>query len=673
MKLQFAVVTMMTMLATISSGCVIGSDTSNSEGGAGGSGGTTASGGSSTSKGGAGGSSSTKPVESCEKVTPCGGDVVGTWKVKSSCLKTGGEADISYLGLACLTAEITGSIEVTGTLTLGDDEKYKDETVAKGSDSWALDASCLDLSGTKVSCDGISTVFKTTLSGYGYEDFKCVDASSGGGCTCEGKINSTGGLGLLYNDLMETGKYKSADNKLSLGDGLEFEYCVKGSELTVTPNPGSLNSSPYTGTVVLAGESTGGSGGAGGRSGSGGQGGGTTKSTGGATSSGGKSGSGGRTGGSSGKGTGGSAGKATGGTAGRGTGGVTGGATGSGGSTLPEGPCDIYAAANMKCSAAYSMVRALSKSYTGPLFQVRAGSSSKNNTMSGGTTKDIMPGPDGFVDSDTVDAACGSGYCTVSVLYDHSGNGNDLMRAPKGNTAGGATGALDDYESIATKGQVTAGGHKVYSLYMNKVEGYRVQVGVRGKNVPRGTEPQGIYQLADGTRNASACCWDFGNVTPNPATEWRFMDTICFGVTWWGKGAGDGPWFGADFEGGVWTGGSREGDPGYGALDKVGPPNTANPSLKVPFALGFLRVKSNEYGIHVADVSKDSAVTKAYLGGIPTGVKVDHQGGIVLGVGGDNSNNSFGTFYEGAIVAGYPTDDVNLAILKNIKAVGYSR
>jgi hypothetical protein len=48
-----------------------------------------------------------------------------------------------------------------------------------------------------------------------------------------------------------------------------------------------------------------------------------------------------------------------------------------------------------------------------------------------------------------------------------------------------------------------------------------------------------------------------------------------------------------------------------------------------------------------------------------------HKGGIVLGVGGDNSNNSMGTFYEGAIVAGYPKNETEAAVMKNIKDVGY--
>jgi hypothetical protein len=348
--------------------------------------------------------------------------------------------------------------------------------------------------------------------------------------------------------------------------------------------------------------------------------------------------------------------------------------------TAPSpGPCDVYAAAATPtpCVAAYSMVRLLSKSYTGPLFQVRAGSSSSNNTMTGGPVTDIMPGRDGYVDASFVDAACGgSAYCTVSVLYDQSGNNNNLVRAPKGTSSGGANGLLDDYESIATKGKVKAGGHWVYSLYMNRVEGYRTAAGVVGNNMPTGSAPQGIYELADGTRGGTACCWDFGNVITDPASGWAFADALCFAKTWWGLGEGGssgGPWFGVDFEGGVWAGGSVSGNPGYGSMNDIGPLNPNNPSLKVPFALGFLRVNSTSYAIHAADLSTATVLKKAYEGPVPTGIAVNHKGGIVLGVGTDNSNNSLGTFYEGAILAGYPDDDTNLAVMKNVQAVGYSK
>jgi hypothetical protein len=48
-------------------------------------------------------------------------------------------------------------------------------------------------------------------------------------------------------------------------------------------------------------------------------------------------------------------------------------------------------------------------------------------------------------------------------------------------------------------------------------------------------------------------------------------------------------------------------------------------------------------------------------------------GGIVLGVGGDNSNSAYGTFYEGAITAGSPSNTTDLAVLKNLQAAGYSK
>jgi hypothetical protein len=70
-------------------------------------------------------------------------------------------------------------------------------------------------------------------------------------------------------------------------------------------------------------------------------------------------------------------------------------------------------------------------------------------------TKDILMLADGYVDTASVDAFCMGTICTVSKLYDQSGNGNHIGAAKKGNTAGGATGAEDDYESSATKGAVT--------------------------------------------------------------------------------------------------------------------------------------------------------------------------------------------------------------------------
>src|SRR2546430_4090126 len=47
------------------------------------------------------------------------------------------------------------------------------------------------------------------------------------------------------------------------------------------------------------------------------------------------------------------------------------------------------------------------------------------------------------------------------------------------------------------------------------------------------------------------------------------------------------------------------------------------------------------------------------------------QGAIVLGNGGDNSNGSAGTFYEGVMTAGYPTDATDNAVQANVVAAKY--
>jgi hypothetical protein len=55
------------------------------------------------------------------------------------------------------------------------------------------------------------------------------------------------------------------------------------------------------------------------------------------------------------------------------------------------------------------------------------------------------------------------------------------------------------------------------------------------------------------------------------------------------------------------------------------------------------------------------------------------QGAITLGCGGDcckpsgGANASTGIFFEGAIVAGYPTDAAENAVQANIVAAGYGK
>jgi len=299
------------------------------------------------------------------------------------------------------------------------------------------------------------------------------------------------------------------------------------------------------------------------------------------------------------------------------------------------------------------MVRALLSTYSGPLYQVRKGSSS-SNTGTGGSTTDIGMTADGFADSATQDTFCSGSTCTVSILYDQSGKKNDLKVAPAGCYNDGSANT-PDYESSATKKKLTVGGHSVYALYMNVHEGYR-----QNQSSGLAAVDEGIYELADGTHSGTACCWDFGNAS-NDNCNSSVMNTLFFGsATYWGTGAGKGPWFMGDFEGGVWACGS--------AGSAVTCPDT--PSMAIPFAFGILKTSSGKYAIKSADGTSGTLTTN-YDGASPK--TWANKGGIILGIGGDNSNHSFGTFFEGALTNGRPSDATDALILQNVQAAKYGQ
>jgi hypothetical protein len=309
------------------------------------------------------------------------------------------------------------------------------------------------------------------------------------------------------------------------------------------------------------------------------------------------------------------------------------------------------------------MVRKLSSTYTGPLYQVRKGGPSvilgtggtPSYLPTGGATRDIEV-VSGLADAAAQDSFCGSEGCSVSILYDQSGRGNHLTAAPAGCYVG--TASQPDYESNAKARSVSVGGRTVYALKMKAHDGYRRNATT---SMPLGSASQGIYQVADGTHYTTDCCWDFGNAsTTNCYGAAGEMNALYFGNSFWGKGAGSGPWMMGDFGSGVWAGGS-------GAANVVNP---NNPPLALPHAFGILKISPGQYAIRVADATS-GPLTTAYDGVSPASWNL--KGGIILGIGEDNSNQSLGTFFEGAITAGRPSNATDDAVLQNVQAVHYGQ
>ena len=218
--------------------------------GQGGSGGTGATGGSS-----AGGS--------CQNVSACGGDSVGTWTVKSSCLTVNGNLNLGDFGAGCAFEPVTGTLEVTGTLTINSDRTYADDTTTTGHVEFPLDKSCLVISSTPVNCDMAAGL----ISAMGYSNLTCTTRADGG-CMCSGTVNHKGTGGLISTDPSTQGNWAISGNEISMDGTNKYSYCASAGQLTWTPQSVSP---PIAGTIVF--ERSGSPAGSGGASGSGGAGG----------------------------------------------------------------------------------------------------------------------------------------------------------------------------------------------------------------------------------------------------------------------------------------------------------------------------------------------------------------------------------------------------------------
>jgi len=380
----------------------------------------------------------------------------------------------------------------------------------------------------------------------------------------------------------------------------------------------------------------------------------TVNPTGGA---GGKAGSGGTTSGSGGIGSGGTS-SGSGGTTGQGgttgSGGGT-GAAGSGGTPGSQGPCDIYAAANTPCVSAHSTVRALYGSYAGPLYQVR---------KSAGGTQDIpVDGPGGFVKISVQDSFCSGTTCTISVIYDQSPNKNDLVKSP---TALWLPTGGDEAPAAPSGGKITINGHTAYGIYVDN-SGGKTGVGYRNnatKGLAKNDEPESMYMVVDGKRYNQWCCFDYGNAETNGTDSGNAtMECLYWGnSTQWTRGSGSGPWMAADLENGMFECDSTTSCP------------TNTSVTGMTYVVGFLKGPSgNAMGIKAGNAQSGKLETK-FDGKRPAGYSpMKKQGAIILGTGGDGSNNAKGTFFEGVITSGNPPDAVDDAVQANIVAAGYGK
>ncbi|PTA47916.1 arabinofuranosidase catalytic domain-containing protein [Micromonospora sp. RP3T] len=315
-----------------------------------------------------------------------------------------------------------------------------------------------------------------------------------------------------------------------------------------------------------------------------------------------------------------------------------------------DGPCDIYAAGGTPCVAAHSTTRALFRAYSGRLYQVRRASDN--------TTRDIATlSAGGPANAAAQDSFCANTTCVITWIYDQTTRGNNLGYQGSGGIGGAVQPAVANREAI------TVGGAKAYSLFIPGNSSYWRDGHLTG--VPTGSAPEGMYMVTSGTHVNSGCCFDYGNSeTTRRADGAGAMDAIYFGTScWFGGCSGSGPWVQADLEWGLYPGGSQTWNPNQRAFTSK-------------FVTATLKNNgTSRFAIKGSNAQSGNLYT-LYDGSLPPGYSpMKKQGAIILGSGGDccidNKNQSVGTFYEGAMVAGYPSDATENAVQANVVAAGY--
>ncbi|KAH8083466.1 alpha-L-arabinofuranosidase [Aureococcus anophagefferens] len=276
--------------------------------------------------------------------------------------------------------------------------------------------------------------------------------------------------------------------------------------------------------------------------------------------------------------------------------------------TRPVGPCDIFAAGGTPCVAAHSVARALYANVSGPLYEIRRASDN--------ATTDVPVLADcGIVDASVVDAFCDRD-CTITKIYDQSPMRNDLSIAP-------ARRGFRDLGVNATRRATTVGGRTVYAAVFEQeplaTTPKEVGVGYRNDNttgIATGDDPETLYMVVAGDHYNGACCFDYGN-----------------------------------------------------AEDHIG--DERDPSIAAVFVTAMVKGDAGDRWA-VKGGAADGALATLYDGARPRGyAPMKKQGGLILGIGGDNSHGAVGTFFEGAVTAGYSSDDIDARVQASIAAASY--
>jgi len=177
----------------------------------------------------------------CSNTAACGGAVVGTWTITSSCVSE----SASMLDSQCPTATASGSnLTISGSITYNADGTYSSTSTVSGSVSVTLPPSCLTTNGVTLTCAQLNQLFQSNPTAG--VTLNCTGTSS---CACTETLAS--------QTSSETGTYTTTaagllTNTPTGGTVSQTDYCVKGTTMTQSPHAGSaMMGQTIAGTITL--------------------------------------------------------------------------------------------------------------------------------------------------------------------------------------------------------------------------------------------------------------------------------------------------------------------------------------------------------------------------------------------------------------------------------------
>jgi hypothetical protein len=167
---------------------------------------------------------------SCPRSGACGGDIVGTWSITSSCL----DVDVSgSIPDYCPTATAKPvDVQIRGTVTYNADLTYSRQIIFSGGVAINFPASCLTTgdAGKPMTCDQLAQELMLDVN---YASVSCVAATSG--CACTGTLAP-------QTTQIKTGMYTATSTGLLIETETgratpdTSDYCIKGSTLSTSPH-----------------------------------------------------------------------------------------------------------------------------------------------------------------------------------------------------------------------------------------------------------------------------------------------------------------------------------------------------------------------------------------------------------------------------------------------------